>query len=473
MRAPKPSRVREAWATTRRAYSEFLTLPSLVIAGFLVGAIALYAVERATPAWLQPTHDFLRRHFFADARSTSDFLSAIATGLITVTSITISLLLLALQQTAASMTSAVFDQFLRRRYNQFYFGFFVGLALFALVTLATVNQPFNPVLAAAIACLLTIVALLLLIVLLYTAVNQMRPTQIVESVHNHAIVARTHERELLRRTRRRPSGTARVHVPVHARTHGYVTRVDVDAMAHATRPGCEVVLHVSLGSFVATGDLIAEIGAGRREEAEPAVDPVRGAVRIERRRDIAVDPGSGIADLTTIGWTSISSAQSNPASGLEAVRSLRDLLAVWGDEMRAEEEKAEAGDDHGAAAAETLPVVYPDTVIRDLFGAFETLAVASSESMQHQVFAEIATTFAVLLPRIPSALQEQTVTAIRRVLPALGDHVLTSALDASLGALTAALMAVGRRGVADEVERARLHLAATIGTLASRQSRAG
>lgn len=467
-----PSRLREAWATTRRAYSEFLTLPSLVIAGFLVGAIALYAVERATPGWLRPTHDFLQRHFFADARSTSDFLSAIATGLITVASITISLLLLVLQQTAASMTSAVFDQFLRRRYNQFYFGFFVGLALFALVTLATVNQPFNPVLAAAIACILTIVALLLLIVLLYTAVNQMRPTQIVESVHNHAIVARAHERGLLRRTRRRPSGTARVHVPVHARAHGYVTRVDVDAMAHAARAGCEVVLHVSLGTFVATGDLIAEIGAGRREEAEPAVDPVRRAVRIERRRDIAVDPGSGIEELTTIGWTSISSAQSNPAPGLEAVRSLRDLLAVWGDEMRAEEAEREAGS-HAAASVETLPVVYTDTVMRDLFGAFETLAVASSESMQHQVFAEIATTFAVLLPRVPPALQERTVTAIRRVLPALGDHVLTSALDASLGALTASLMAVGRRGVADEVERARLHLAATIGMLASRQTRSG
>ena len=62
----------------------------------------------------------------------------------TVASITISLLLLALQQSAANMTTQILDQFLRRRINQAYFGFFVGLALYSLVTLtlATVDKPF-------------------------------------------------------------------------------------------------------------------------------------------------------------------------------------------------------------------------------------------------------------------------------------------------------------------------------------------
>jgi uncharacterized membrane protein len=95
------------------------------------------------------------------------------------------LLLVALQQSAASLTHEVFDQFLRRRINQFYFGFFVGLALFALVTLATVTESFNPVFGATLAFLLTIMALYLLIVLLYTTVNQMRPAVIIEAIRNY------------------------------------------------------------------------------------------------------------------------------------------------------------------------------------------------------------------------------------------------------------------------------------------------
>lgn len=43
-----------------------------------------------------------------------------ATGLVTVTSITFSLLLLAVQQTASSLSPVVFDQFVRRRSNQIY-----------------------------------------------------------------------------------------------------------------------------------------------------------------------------------------------------------------------------------------------------------------------------------------------------------------------------------------------------------------
>jgi uncharacterized membrane protein len=59
----------------------------------------------------------------------------------TVASITISLLLLALQQSAANMTTQILDQSLRRRINQAHFGFFLGLALYSLVTLARWTSP--------------------------------------------------------------------------------------------------------------------------------------------------------------------------------------------------------------------------------------------------------------------------------------------------------------------------------------------
>ncbi len=134
--------------TLRRAFSEFLTLPTLLIGGFLLLAAGTYALDHTEVAALEPFRAWLKAHFFRDAKATSDLLGTIAGSLITVVSITFSLLLLAVQQSAAALTHEVFDQFLRRHINQIYFGFFVGLALYTLLVLATVAPSYNPIFGA-------------------------------------------------------------------------------------------------------------------------------------------------------------------------------------------------------------------------------------------------------------------------------------------------------------------------------------
>ncbi|MGH7416047.1 MAG: DUF2254 family protein [Candidatus Rokuibacteriota bacterium] len=94
----------------RRAFAEFLTVPTLIIAGFVLLAASVYALERADLTWLSPLHAGLRSFVFGSPQATSDLLSTIAAGLITVTSITISRLRVALQQSAGSMISEVFDR---------------------------------------------------------------------------------------------------------------------------------------------------------------------------------------------------------------------------------------------------------------------------------------------------------------------------------------------------------------------------
>ncbi|MGH7445089.1 MAG: DUF2254 family protein [Longimicrobiales bacterium] len=331
------------WQAVRRAFAEFLWFPTAIVATFLALAAAFFVLERADLAWLQPIRDVLRTNLFTGAESTADLLSTIAGSLITVTSITISLLLVALQQAAGSLTFEVFDQFLRRRYNQFYFGFFVGLALFALITLATVNDPFNPVLAASFAFLLTIVALLLLIVLLYTTINQMRPVEIIEAVHHLTLGARDRQLPFVRRTRRHARATGadssgQPTVSINADAHGFVTRIDLDQIESclATTEGAvEVELDIAIGTFVGFGDTIARIRVGPSADARALADATRGAIRLERRRDIMADPAYGIEQLETIAWTSISTSKSNPAPGLLTIQSLRDLLARWADDARA------------------------------------------------------------------------------------------------------------------------------------------
>jgi hypothetical protein len=118
-------------------------------------------------------------------------------------------------------------------------------------------------------------------------------------------------------------------------------------------------------------------------------------------------------------------------------------------------------------------VVYPDTLLSDAIAALESLAVVSSESLQHQSCAEVLRGFAALLPKLPADARLQAVAAVRRILPSLGDHVLTGVLDSALLEMEAALRTNGESHVAFEVRRARDAMARDLGTLQARGTRGG
>ena len=100
--------LRQWTETVRRAFVEFLTIPSLMIVGFLVLAAIMYALDEARIAAKGANSDPIWGGLFSDAQAMRDFLGVIASSIITVTSITLSLLLIAVQQGAASLTSLVF-----------------------------------------------------------------------------------------------------------------------------------------------------------------------------------------------------------------------------------------------------------------------------------------------------------------------------------------------------------------------------
>lgn len=446
----------------RRAFAEFLLVPSCLIAVFVLLAAGTFVLDRSPFAWLAPVRDVLQAWIFANAAATADLLRTIAAGLITITSITISLLLIALQQSASALTHQVYDQFLRNRLNQVYFGFFVGLSLYALVTLASVG-PLNPVIGGTVALASTVIALYLLLVLFYTTVDQMRPVVIIEAIHRHALAARSAQRDFLLRTRRASRLDAPLRIAVTTEQHGFVTRIDVDAIETALKEAgadIEVVLRVSLGAYVVFGQVLAEVKAHAAIDAHAIGKVLRDAIRRQDKRDLASDPLDGVEELETIGWTSISTAQSDADSGILTIYSLRDILARWSCPQTETEER------------ERAPIVYVDDVVAKVLDALESLAVSASESMQHQSYSEILRTFELLFERLGPAEQRRVEDILLRTLSGLGDHVLTSELEGALDRLVAVLDAAGRRETAAAVRTATRALARSVGKLGSRSTRA-
>jgi hypothetical protein len=91
--------------------------------------------------------------------------------------------------------------------------------------------------------------------------------------------------------------------------------------------------------------------------------------------------------------------------------------------------------------------------------------------MQHQNYIAVLDTFTGIFERLPNDKQKEIEDRILRILPALGDHVLTTELDAALTALITRLRQAQRGATAQAVQSARDTLAQSIGKLNSRATR--
>ena len=186
-------------------------------------------MDRASPP-------FLRAHFINDPDKTEALLSTIAGGLITITSITFSLLLLAVQQSAASMTAQVLDQYLHRQINQLVLRRVRRRVALCAPDPGHQQYQVTPVFGATVALVLTLFALVVVVLLLYSTLNQMRPIRIAEAIHDLTLSAREQQRPLLQRTLRAPTfDRPPFSLPVHAESNGHVTQVKLDRIAAPTR----------------------------------------------------------------------------------------------------------------------------------------------------------------------------------------------------------------------------------------------
>jgi hypothetical protein len=116
--------------------------------------------------------------------------------------------------------------------------------------------------------------------------------------------------------------------------------------------------------------------------------------------------------------------------------------------------------------------VYDDGVLLDALDVLESVAVVSSESLQHQVFAEVLNGLAVIYGRLPEEqLQRRIDDLVRRAVSAMGDHVMTRDLEQAIEGFSRELRLAGHRETARMLLEARGKLRASIGELESRATR--
>jgi uncharacterized membrane protein len=345
-----------------------------------------------------------------------DLLAVIAGSLISVTGLTFSLTVVALQLGSSQYSPRLLQTFVTDRVVQLTLAQLVATFVYALTVLRTVRtgddtasgSTFVPRLSITLACALTLVSVLALVLFLGHLAQVLRVETMLRDVHDEGRA--TFEREVSGPDPAAPAGFlpgGRAEV-LSARSSGFLVGVDVGRLLPAAEEADAVVLLAArIGDSVVAGTPIGHVWLRRPAGPDPLRDLGRaldGAVRMDFERSPEHDIAYSLRKIVDIVVRALSPAVNDPTTAVHALSHVSALLAdLAGRPLRPAEFRSGDG---------TLRVVVPQWGLADL------VRLALEEPLQ------VAAGQPAVLRRVADLLREFVWTA-----PAGSDALVRGHLD--------------------------------------------
>lgn len=299
---------------------------------FWPGVVAFVAfVVGSVLGNIHPAHgsDIARWAWPGDRQSATAFLQVVAGSVITVTSLTFSLVVVALQLASQQFSPRLLREFVRDLVTQLVLAILVATFVMAVTVLRGMEdgEPL-PSLGLGVTLVLVLASISALLGFLGHIARVIRVDTMMAAVHRSSrqVIERhylpygsTHGTDV-------PLRGERAAAPVEATRSGFVQTVDVTRLVEAARTrDAIIVMGVRAGDYVSTGTPIARVSA------EPAAtrhvaDAVRAAVTLGYERTIQQDLSLGLRQLTDIAVKALSPAINDPTTATHATGHLTDLL---------------------------------------------------------------------------------------------------------------------------------------------------
>ena len=338
------SSLRRRWATVRESFSTQLwPVPLTAIVVAVVSGILLPMLDARIDGKLP---DSIRALLFnGGPDSARAVLSTIAGSLITATSLTFSLTVLALQLASSQASPRLLRLFSSDRMVHGTLATFLGTFAFSLTVLRTVQNKTDstaaavPSISITICLLLTLTSVVMLTVFLAHLAKQLRVETMLRNVHREtrrtiALVSSTTEEglEII------PAGTRPARVtPVAAERSGFLVSTSRSSIiALAKRFDLVVEEERSIGSSVIAGVPLVSwwprTGSMVHEEGSEEFDPdafasgVRSAYATSYERTSSQDIGFGLRQLVDIAIRALSPGINDPTTAEHALSHISAVL---------------------------------------------------------------------------------------------------------------------------------------------------
>jgi uncharacterized membrane protein len=323
------------WLTSAWLRGSLWPLPLLAVTIAIAVGIAVPRVDRAIDSG-DPGHPLVFA-FGGGPAAARDLLAAIAASLISVTGVTFSLTVVALQLGSSQYSPRLLQTFVSDRVVQSTLAQLMATFVYALTVLRTVRtaeatedgEAFVPRLSISLAYLLALVSVAALVLFLGHLARSLRVETMLRDVHEEA--RRTWSRVLsageAEPGRQWPEGMS---VPLQARRSGFVVAIDHDALvATARRAEVTVVLAQRIGDSVAEGTPVAH--AWHRDLLPPSVLEqlelaVSRSVRLAYEREPTWDVAYSLRKVVDIAVRALSPGINDPTTAVHALSHVSAML---------------------------------------------------------------------------------------------------------------------------------------------------
>lgn len=309
-----PDRLR---SLLRSLITSFLFVPLLVAGGIVLVTIAAVTIDLL---FAPDLYEHIPDAVEASASSTRTVFATIAGAVITMTSLSLSLTVIALQLASAQFGPRIMHAFFEDVLTQVVLGLFVGTFLCSLVILTTVRGAdgdgaavFAPLVSYVFGMLLAIASLIGLIVMLHHVAHSIQAENIIDriAVSLDSTIDHSFPTEPCPDPGAPPAGDAR---PIGAARHGYIVLIDrTEVLQVATEHRLIVRLVRSAGDFVDEGDVVLTV-----EPAEQVDDEIAaclcGAVVLGKQRTPSQDQAFAVDQLVDIALRALSPGINDPGT---------------------------------------------------------------------------------------------------------------------------------------------------------------
>ncbi len=296
----------------------------IVAAGLLAYLLLEYGATLGTDGhwWL----------YSGDAATARDLLGSLLSGLMTMTSLVVSVTFVILTLAANQLGPRLIAIFMADRQIQSVLGLFIGTILYVILVSRTLNDALGtdgvPHLAVSAASSLTILCLLALLFYIHKVARLIIADNVVETVARElratlgAILPDGRQAE-----RPVPPGLAAgAGIDLSIGTPGYVQVIDYDALkAVAADADIVMVVHVRAGHHVlGEGSHVSVHGTAKLSDER--ADAVRAAFTVGSERTPAQDPEHGIRQMVEIATRALSPGTNDPFTAIAVIDRLGPAL---------------------------------------------------------------------------------------------------------------------------------------------------
>lgn len=330
------------WRALNDAYRTRLwPLPTLAILLSVALGIGLSRLDAAVDTGLSTSASQLL--FGGDADAARSVLGAVASSMITVTSLTFSLTVVTLQLASSQFSPRLLRTFARDPVVQRTLALFLATFVFALTVLRTVRtgsggeSDFAPQISVTVAFLLALASVLGLVLFLAHIVRQIRIETILSDVHGTATGT-------LQETAGEPASGRHSPLPVPppdarpvtAQSSGFVTAIDETVLRNAAEEaGVVLLIDRSPGDHVVAGtpcafwwplgpnDSIAEDVVARLHQR------IVRAITVGKERTSVQDVAYGLRQLVDVALKALSPGINDPTTAVHSLGHISALLCEF------------------------------------------------------------------------------------------------------------------------------------------------